>query len=121
MSIVERTLELPLRTDPDGIIRVGGTRVPLESVLHQYQEGATAEQIQESFPTLLLSDVYKAIPYYLERPNQIDAYLIRQEKRERELKTKLGRQPALAALRGWVRALKAQRAFRKTNDAAVAH
>jgi hypothetical protein len=38
---------VPLTTDADGTIRISGSRVPLDSVVSQFKQGATAEQIQE--------------------------------------------------------------------------
>lgn len=46
----------PLRTDADGVVRIGGTRVPLETVVSAFDRGA-AEEIVLRFPTLQLSDV----------------------------------------------------------------
>jgi hypothetical protein len=48
----------PLRTDADGIVRIGGIRVPLETVVSAFDRGAAAEEIVMRFPTLDLSDVY---------------------------------------------------------------
>jgi len=43
--------------------------------------GATAEEIVEQYPSLLLADVYSVISYYLRRKSDVDAYLkIRQER-----------------------------------------
>jgi uncharacterized protein (DUF433 family) len=60
MSKVETTITVPLTITEFGTIRVGRSRVSLDSVVYQYEQGATAERIAESFPSLDLADVYVA-------------------------------------------------------------
>jgi uncharacterized protein (DUF433 family) len=67
---------IPLRLDEDGIVRVGGTRVRLETLITSFSEGATAEEIVQRYPTLHLADVYQVIGYFLRRPSDVDAYLL---------------------------------------------
>ncbi len=65
----------------NGGLYVTGTRVSLDSVVHQFRQGASPESILRSFPMLRsLERVYGAIAYYLARQAEIDAYLGRQEK-----------------------------------------
>jgi uncharacterized protein (DUF433 family) len=59
----------------EGVYRVAGTRVSLDSIVYAFLEGHTAESIQQSFPTLTLEQVYGAITYYLAHREDIDAYL----------------------------------------------
>jgi uncharacterized protein (DUF433 family) len=70
-----KTPPLPLKVDADGVVRVGGTRVTLDSVVVAFRNGATAEQIAQQFPTLDLSDVYSVIGYYLQSPADVETYL----------------------------------------------
>jgi len=65
----------PLAVDKHGAVRVGGTRVTLDSVVAAFQSGATAEEISQQFPTLALADVYEVIAYYLRHQVDVDAYL----------------------------------------------
>lgn len=60
-------------------MRVGGTRVTLDSVVTAFREGETAEGIKQLYPTLNLDDVYLVIGWYLRHRNQVDAYLARRE------------------------------------------
>lgn len=73
------SLSVPLRTDADGTIRIGKTRVLLEIVIGAFQRGETPEGIVQSFPSLKLQDVYAVIAYYLQHRNDVDAYLKRVE------------------------------------------
>ena len=80
---VAMTLELaqtvPLTQWEDGSIRITGSRVTLDSVVHNFKLGATAESIQDSFPSLTLRDIYGALFYYLENTEAVESYLSRQD------------------------------------------
>ena len=79
MVTLEKTQAVPLTLDEDGTIRVTGSRVTVESIVHQFKSGATAEQIQEDFPSLQLGDIYSVIAYYLRQPQTVEQYLREQE------------------------------------------
>ena len=66
---------LPLNADPDGVIRVGGTRVTLDTVVAAFSEGATAEEIASQYPSLRLEDVYLVIGYVLRHRAEVESYL----------------------------------------------
>ncbi len=66
---------VPLETDVGGVIRVGKTRVPLDTVISAFVDGATAEEITHQYPSLHLADVYSVVAYYLRRRVEVDAYL----------------------------------------------
>lgn len=70
---------LPLRIDEHGAIRVGNTRVSVDSVVEAFKEGATPEEIVQNFDTLQLADVYAVISYYLKNMDEVDVYLKTQE------------------------------------------
>jgi uncharacterized protein (DUF433 family) len=59
----------------DGVIRVGSSRVTLDTVIGAFQNGCTAEEIVMKYPSLDLTDVYATITYYLWNRTEIDAYL----------------------------------------------
>jgi uncharacterized protein (DUF433 family) len=79
----------PLTADGSGGLRVGETRVLLEIVIRAFQDGATAETIVQRYPTLLLSDVYSTIGYYLRRNAEVDAYLVDREQQATAVQAKL--------------------------------
>src|SRR5262245_26587093 len=68
---------LPLREDSDGVVRIGQTRVPLDTVALAFSDGATPEEITHQYPTLELADVYAVIAFMLRRPQELAAYLQR--------------------------------------------
>jgi len=80
MLLVPTAEPLPLVADTNGVIRVGRTRVTLDTVLTAFLEGATAEEIREQYPSLELSDVYFAIGYYLRYRSEVDAYLMERQR-----------------------------------------
>ena len=75
VAIEIKTQPAPLQVDADGVVRVGGTRVTLDSVIMAFSSGSTAEQIVHQFPTLTLADVYAVIAYYLRRTEEVEQYL----------------------------------------------
>lgn len=75
MTLPLRTEEIPLAMDADGVVRVGGTRVTLDTVVAAFNEGATAEEIAHQYPSLDLADVYAVIGYYLRHREDVGAYL----------------------------------------------
>ncbi len=79
MSALESTQDVPLSVSEDGSIRLAGTRVSLDSVLHHYQQGATAEEIVLRFPALRLADVHSCLAYYLNHQQAVGEYLSRQQ------------------------------------------
>lgn len=48
----------------DGALYIVGSRVPLNVVLHEYLNGAPAESIRKSFPTLTLEQIHGALAFY---------------------------------------------------------
>ena len=71
---------IPLKVNTDGVLQIGGTRVTLDTIVDAFNEGATAEEIVYQYPTLTLADVYTVIGYYLQRKEEVDAYLLQRQK-----------------------------------------
>ena len=77
---------MPLKADKHGVIRVGGTRVTLDTLVAAYKRGATAEEIMQQYPSLKLVDIYFAIGYYLRRREEVEEYLREREQRADEVR-----------------------------------
>jgi uncharacterized protein (DUF433 family) len=77
MTVAITTETVPVVTGGDGVIRVGKTRVTLDTVIAAVLDGATAEEIAYQYPSLDLADVYSVLGYYLRRRTEIDIYLQR--------------------------------------------
>jgi uncharacterized protein (DUF433 family) len=59
----------------DGVIRVGRTRVTLDTVVAAHRAGATAEEIARQYPSLDLADVHTVIDYYRHHLPEVETYL----------------------------------------------
>lgn len=86
MSLEIISEPVPLQADAAGVVRVGGTRVTLDSVIFAFNQGATAEEIVHQYSTLDLADVYAVISYYLRRRDEVDVYLRRRQKQTEEIR-----------------------------------
>src|SRR5689334_15273888 len=91
-EIVMSTLDIsvaeapPLHMLPDGAVRLRGTRVSLDSVIHAFDEGSTPEQIRDDFPTLQLADIYAVIAFYLRHQEEVLDYLKESERTADEVR-----------------------------------
>ena len=72
----------PIQADEAGILRVGGTRVRLETVINAFNSGSTAEEILLKYPSLNLTDIYAVITYYLWSREEVDVYMEERHRQE---------------------------------------
>ena len=75
---------IPIVLGQDGVMRVRGTRVTLDTVLSAFSEGATAEEIAQRYPSISLADVYQVIGYGLRHSSELEPYLARRRQDIRE-------------------------------------
>ena len=59
----------------DGSIRVIGSRITLDTLVHIFQRGETVEYLAEGFPTLSLEQIKAVIDWYLTHEREADEYL----------------------------------------------
>lgn len=88
MALVIDTDPIPLKTDRDGVVRVAGTRVTLDTIVTAFQQGATAEEIAQQLPALALPDVYAVISYYLRHRPEVETYLEEGRQQAEAIRTK---------------------------------
>ena len=62
-------------TAVEGTYRIRDTRVSLDSLVHLFREGLSAESMVESYPALTLEQVHGALAFYLANQKEIDKYL----------------------------------------------
>ena len=79
----------PLRVDEGGAVRVGSSRVSLDLVVEQYENGMTPEDMVRAYDTLRLADVYAVIAYYLRHGDDVKAYLKRRREEAEALRSKI--------------------------------
>jgi uncharacterized protein (DUF433 family) len=108
MNTISLTQTTPLYADRDGALRLAGSRVLLDLVVYEFNQGATAEQIQDSFPSLSLHSIYGAIAFYLEHQATVDEYLRQRAAEAETLRQQLESRPEIATFRERLRHRRAQ-------------
>src|SRR3954447_9304403 len=79
----------PLRVDEGGAVRVGNSRVSLDLVIEQYDNGMTPEDMVRAYDTLVLADVYAVIAYYLRHRDEVRGYLKQRSDEAETLQAKI--------------------------------
>lgn len=80
--------------DEHGVMRVGGSQVMLDSIVAGFEQGYSAETIQQQYPALSLEEVYGAIAWYLAHTDEVSEYLKRQQAVWNRWRTKTEEQPS---------------------------
>jgi uncharacterized protein (DUF433 family) len=70
---------VPLAMGDDGVLRVGETRVTMDTVVAAFDAGCTCEEIAQQYPSLRLSDIYVVVGYYLNHRDELKAYFDRRQ------------------------------------------
>jgi uncharacterized protein (DUF433 family) len=68
-----------VRVDEHGVMRIGNSRVMLDSIVAGFEQGHSPETLQQQYPALSLEEVYGAITYYLAHMDEVHTYLKRQD------------------------------------------
>jgi uncharacterized protein (DUF433 family) len=68
-----------VRVDEHGVMRIGNSRVMLDSIVGGFAQGHSPETLQQQFPALSLEEVYGAITYYLAHTDEVHTYLKQQD------------------------------------------
>jgi len=79
----------PLAESPDGVLRVQGTRVSLDSIVRAFDMGATPEEIVHRYPSLDITDVYEVIAYVLRNRLAVDEYLTARDQQAEETQAEI--------------------------------
>ncbi len=79
----------PLRMDEGGAVRVGQSRISLDLIVEQYENGISPEDMIRAYNTLVLADVYAVIAYYLRHRDEVRTYLKRRAEEAEALRTKM--------------------------------
>lgn len=79
----------PLRVDEGGVVRVGATRISLDLIVEQYDNGMTPEDMVRAYDTLDLAEVHAAVAYYLRHRDEVRAYVKRREEEAEVLRAKI--------------------------------
>lgn len=83
------TSEVKLTETEAGVLRIGDSRVSLDTVIFAFNEGATPEQIVEDYDSLELAEVYAVISYYLQNRDKIEDYLAKRKIQREQLRRQI--------------------------------
>lgn len=86
MNLTIDSEPVPLTISPDGVVLVRETRVPLDTIVLEYKQGLTPEEIVEQYSSLKLADVYAVISYYLRHQSEVESYLQQQQQSAEEIR-----------------------------------
>src|SRR6266478_3815221 len=103
MKQFDFTQKAPLNQDSEGTVRLSGSRVTIDTLVAAFKRGDKPEQIQDSFPSLSLSQIYGAIAWYLNHQADADDYLREREHEAQAIRQEIESQPEQAAFRETMR------------------
>jgi uncharacterized protein (DUF433 family) len=110
MNMPIQAIAVPLFEDGHGGLRVVGTRVLLERIVHAFDDGATPEGIVQSYDTVRLADVYAVLTWYLQHRPEVEHYLRRRAAEAVAIRRTIeAKQPDRAELRARLQARRAQK------------
>ena len=101
-----------VRLDEHGAMRIGNSRVMLDSIVAGFEQGHSPETLQQQYPTLSLEEVYGAITYYLAHTDEVHTYLKRQDELWEAWRTKSATRSSPVVQR--LRALRASEAPKRS-------
>jgi uncharacterized protein (DUF433 family) len=99
MNLQNLTIKIPLVKKEDGTFFVEGTRVPLDTIIYLYKDGATPEEVVDRFPTLDLGDVYGVLGYYLGHRDEFELYLTEREQARQAVRRDIEAKSQLTGIR----------------------
>jgi uncharacterized protein (DUF433 family) len=119
VSIIIHPDPVPLRTDEDGNVCIGKTRVMLDTLIDYFHQGMTPAELAESFPTVGPADVYATLAYYHRHKAEVDEYLrLRSLEAEAQRAKMKNAQPELPAdMKARMEAFKAKRDANRASSA----
>ena len=89
-------------------IRVIGSRITLDTLVHIFQRGDTVEDLAEGFPTLSLQQIKTVIDWYLAHQREADEYLEERETQAERVRQLIESQPGYAEQREKLRRYREQ-------------
>ena len=89
MTVNVSTIEFRYNLTTAGVMRIGSTRVSLDSVIHAFKQGYSPEEIALDFDSLSLGEVYSAINYYLQNKSQVEKYLAKRAIQDEEVRSEI--------------------------------
>src|ERR1051325_694498 len=94
---------VPLVQWEDGSVGVQGTRLLLAMIVHQFQQGYTPNEINDSFPSASVPQIEAVIDWYLNNKSEVDAYLEEEEAEAEKMRQEIESTPEYQAWRAELR------------------
>jgi uncharacterized protein (DUF433 family) len=82
-----------VRADEYGVLRIGNTRVSLDSIVYAFRQGHETEAIRQQYSALSLEEVHGALAFYLANREEVDRYLLSQQQAWDQLRQQAEQQP----------------------------
>ena len=95
-----------VRLDAGGTYRVGDSRMTLDSIVHEYLRGGSAECVAQAFPNVGKENIYGALAFYLANYDEVHEYLKQREAEAHKIRAEIEAQPVPPVV-ARLRALKA--------------
>jgi len=99
---------VPLIQDQLGTIRVTGSRITLDTIVHIYQRGDTVEEIHHGFPTVSVAQIKAIVDWYHNNQADADEYLQERDAEAERLRREIQSQPGYIALSEKIRRYREQ-------------
>lgn len=93
-------------------MRIGTSRVMLDSIVAGFEQGHSPETLQQQYPTLSMKEVCWVITYYLAHTDEVHTYLKRQDELWEAWRAKSASQSSPVVAR--LRALRASKAPKRS-------
>ncbi len=94
---------MPLVQWENGTIRVRGSRVTLDTIVHRMQVGDSIKRIHEGFPTVSVKQIKEILAWYFDNKAEADEYLREQEEIGEEIRKRIESTPEYQAWRAELR------------------
>jgi uncharacterized protein (DUF433 family) len=82
-------IDVPWYEDAHGTLFVRNTTIPLEYVIHTFQQSNRPQDIVEQFDALEVADVYAVLAYYFANRERIEDYLVQQGEKAQAIRQRL--------------------------------
>ncbi len=89
MTVNVSTTEFRYTVTSAGVMRIGASRVSLDSVVLAFKQGYSPEEIALDFDSLTLGEVYSAINYYLQNKPEVEEYLAKRFSHDESLQSEV--------------------------------
>lgn len=94
-----QSLPQALHQDNEGVLRVSKTRIPVDTVIAAWHEGASAEEIALRYDSLPLADIYDLMGYYLRHRTDVDAYLSQRQLQSKTVREQVNKRQGVQSIR----------------------